>query len=266
MARKPGVKAAPPTSSKSERWSLHTPGRYARSYDALSNALISIFERYYLPLQVMQPNEEGRPCLNEAGLQRYQQLKDRYILYMRDDEGAAQLQIEIHPSPLYRGVLNTGICDEYMNGPEEIKAAIIQFFDDLEGIAAPLKNVRVDFQQQRITVAGPQAFYDLVSAISEELCLVTAERQQELYAQKNQDAGSDQITEPAALSTAAIPTLLFQSLAARPYSLSEIGDLVHKFNHHGTMALLSLHALQAVVDQDLAGSTISVRHPGFNLH
>ena len=142
-----------------ELWSSQTPSRYARSYDALSTALMAIFESYHLPRVFMaQDPDTGEARLTDSAEARYRECKELYMFYMHDDAAEGTLQIDITPSPSYRGILNTGLADNYMNGAEEIKTAITHFFDDLVEMAAGIAGVKIDPQKHQLTIAGPQPF------------------------------------------------------------------------------------------------------------
>ncbi len=166
-----------------EVWSGQEQGRYARSYDLLSDALMAIFEQIYLPLSVMDRNPEtGGVRYTTEGLTRFEQLKDRYIVTLRNNGDAGLLEIEIAPSPLYKGLLGGGIADPYAQGPAEIRDTITTFFTELNEIAVGLPGVHVRPADHLIGISGPQPFFDMITAICEAKGIVTAEHDHLVYA------------------------------------------------------------------------------------
>ncbi len=249
-----------------EIWSGQEKGRYARSYDLLSDALMSIFEKIYLPLSVMDLNPDtGAPHYTAAGLARFEQLKDRYTLILRNNHNDTPglLEIEISPSTSYKGILNNAIAENYLDGPEEIRNTITCFFSDLNEIVAGLPGINVNTSAHIINVNGPQAFHDMITALCEDKGIVTSEQDRMIYAlnarTKNkmstlvgrfiqQNIGS---TDKERASSATIPEAVINAMGMQPYSWQEIGHLVHRFNDQAVVPILSLKTLQAAVDQDL---------------
>lgn len=172
-----------PADGPDEIWSGLEKGRYARSYDLLSDALMAIFEKIYLPLEVMDRNPEtGGLRYTQEGLMRFEQLKDRYIVSLRNNEVSGLLEVEISPSPPYKGIFNTGIADPYLQGPAEIRNTITSFFTELNEIAAGLPGVRVSPSDHLVSLNGPQAFHDMIAALCEAKAIVTAEHDHVVYA------------------------------------------------------------------------------------
>ena len=64
----------------------------------------------------------------------------------------------------------------------------------------------------------------------------------------------------------AIPKLVFASMAMQPYGYQEIGRLLNDFNNRAVYPLLSLQALKATVQQDIAGTTTLPQNAAFNIH
>ncbi len=290
-----------------EVWSGQEQGRYARSYDLLSDALMAIFEKIYLPLTVMDRNPEtGGLRYTAQGLTRFEQLKDRYMVTLRNNGDNGPLEIELTPSPLYKGLLGCGIADPYLQGPEEIRRTLTTFFSELSEIAVDLPGVHIHPTAHLISINSPQAFHDMIAAICDAKGIVTAEHDHLAYAlnARQQTFGHDS-DEPEApghhsephpeiLSLAAsndvatltghyirnninsddeeraqsaqIPEAVLRALSPQNYGWCEIGHLVNRFNQQGIVPLFSLKTLQAAVDEDMGPENIT-KHPArYHLH
>lgn len=287
-----------------EIWSATEQGRYARSYDVLSDALMAIFEKIYLPLEVMEQNPEtGGLRYTAGGLTRFEQLKDRYILTLRNNGACGQLEVEISPSPSYKGVFHSGIAEPYLQGPKEIRNTITTFFTELNEIAAGLPGVSVRPAEHLIGIHGPQPFFDMITAICDAKGIVTAEHdhvtyalnaRKQSYGHEGDHEGDEDLldllplphqdkSDMAALTaryiknnihsddeelaqSAKIPEAVLHALSPQNYGWREIGHLVNRFNEQGIVPLFSLRTLQAVVDQDIGAENITKRPASYYLH
>ena len=284
-----------------EIWSGVEQGRYARSYDLLSDALMAIFEKIYLPLEVMEQNPEtGGLRYTAEGLTRFEQLKDRYIVTLRNNGACGRLEVEISPSSSYKGVFHSGIAESYLQGPEEIRNTITTFFTELNEIAAGLPGISVRPAEHLIGIHGPQPFFDMITAICDAKGIVTAEhdhvtyalnaRRQQSYGHEGDEPLPDPLSPPhqdksdmAALTaryiknnihsddeelaqSAQIPEAVLRALSPQNYGWREIGHLVNRFNEQGIVPLFSLRTLQAAVDQDIGAENSSKRPVSYYLH
>lgn len=261
----PAAKDPEPQDAAAEIWSGQEQGRHARSYDLLSDALMAIFERIYLPLAVMDRNPEtGGLRYTEAGLARFEQLKDRYVVSLRNNEPAVQLEVEISPAPLYKGLFNTGIADPYLSGPEEIRDTITTFFTELNEIAAGLPGVGVNPSAHILTFNGPQAFHDMITALCDAKGIVTAEHDHTAYALASRPSCDD--AKAPGPCTCPLPDPVMRALSPQHYSWAEINHMVNRYNDQGLVPLFSLRTLQAAVDQDLGAEAIRPRPAIYYLH
>lgn len=214
-----------------EIWSGLEKGRYARSYDLLSDALMAIFEKIYLPLSVMDRNPQtGGLHYTAEGLARFEELKDRYVLSLRNNEISGLLEVEISPAPLYKGLFNTGIADPYLKGPAEIRETITTFFAEMNEITAGLPGVRVKPSEHVVSLNGPQAFYDLIVSLCETKEIVTAEHDSAAYAlnARQQSFGHDS-DEPEAPGHCSKPFIKFLEHPATNRALNDVAALTGCF-------------------------------------
>lgn len=281
----PGDTALPNNLNDKPEVSNDITGEYRRSYNALNAALISIFELIYLPQQVLElRDEKGKLYDPTQAHLTLQQMKEQFHVF-GDYDGKGLLALQI--KPVTAGTHKKDISPETKN----IRDAITTFYSELNEYAAGLPGLEIDPIYHNIIVSNPRSYLALMETLCAEKGIVTSEQAHTTYALRHGDP--EEGLKPGHYNHPAIsplpdidqqagarfrkaahgrnplseiPEPVFKSLAARPLGYREIGHLINDYQQKAVYPLLSLLALEAIVEQDMQKTPVLAKMSAFNLH
>lgn len=264
-------------------------GRFHRSYNALNEALIAIFEHIYLPQEIRKLRDQNGKALSDdiTGTLWLRSRDQFHIFGDYDGEGIFALNIAtILPGTLIR----------HKSASSKIaEDAINTFFSELTEYTADIRGIGLDVVEQDMAIANPQVYLALIERLCQAKNVPTAESEHTRYANlRRNDEEKDPepkrgayeywprlkphqlppppVDEAADLgqkfheSAIAIPEPAFRTMAVTAYGFREIGNIIHTFNQTRVYPILSFKALKAIVSQDIAGSPVLADMPAYNLH
>ena len=271
-----------------DHWEHGSIERHKRSYDMLGDAFGNVFESVYL-LQATMPPEDANGDLRAKGDEgaRLATLKSRYVTIYKVDEATGQLEIEICPAN------ESGVAQPYAYAPDEMRAALHEFHQDLIECTAGIPGVSVDARGLAVTVTNPLSFYEVIKSVCAARHIASSEALHDAYIAKA-DAHEEERAKPGhyrympqdkkrsaefedmsaglryqklhANKDVEMPKSVFASLAMQPYGYQSIGRLINDFNKRAIYPLLSMESLEAVALQDRDGTPYLANKPAYNLH